>query len=364
MQAASMPEPAQASIPQTTTQGALDPQFAVHATSADETPLAYADPRTQEHNRRIHRRDAVAVGVVTILSWVLCGVFNVTEMLRRLTAPYERYQLDELPTVLLVLGLGLTWFAMRRYAEAREEIARRNAAEARLTAALADNRALAQQYVALQEAERRSLARELHDEFGQYLNVIKLDAVGIRDDRRTDLAALRVRAGAIVDHCNHIHRTVASLIRELRPAGLDELGLSAAVEHCLQTWRSRMPEVALRLTVTGNLTALPEDLALTAYRLVQEALTNIAKHACAHAVEIRLERLGAAGQADDTVCVEIEDDGLGSESQQRSGGLGLIGMRERVKALQGRLVVASTPGRGFRLTAHIPVPGPTDTPRA
>ena len=363
MHATSMPDPAGTSILETKTEGALGPQIAVHAASSDDAPLCPPDPRAQERIRRIHRRDAVAVGVVTLLSWVLCGIFNVTEMLRRLTAPYERYQLDELPTVLLVLGLGLTWFAIRRYAEAREEIARRKAAEARLTAALADNRRLAQQYVALQEAERKSLARELHDEFGQYLNVIKLDAVGIRDDRRADLAALRVRAGAIVDNCNHIHRTVATLIRELRPAGLDELGLAAAVEHCLQTWRSRMPEVTLRLSVTGNLAALPEDLALTAYRLVQEALTNIAKHACAHTVEIRLERAGAAGQSDDTVTIVVEDDGFGSESQQRSGGLGLIGMRERVKALQGELLIASAPGRGFRLTAHIPVPSLTDTPR-
>lgn len=288
-------------------------------------------------------------------AWVLCGLFNVTEMLRRLTAPYERYQLDELPTVLLVLGLGLTWFATRRYGEARQEIARRESAEAQLAAALADNRRLAQQYVELQEAERKTLARELHDELGQYLNVIKLDAVGIRDDRRTDFAALRGRANTIVENCNHIHSTLATLIRELRPAGLDDLGLAAALEHCVQTWRTRLPEVALRLSVTGDLTALPEPLTVTVYRFVQEALTNAAKYAAAQRVDIRLTRTGSRGRPDDAVTVAVKDDGIGCDAGQPTRGLGLIGMRERVKALEGEFSVQSSPGHGFKLTARIPV---------
>ena len=191
--------------------------------------------------KRTRRRDAVVVAVVTVVTWVVCGLLNVTETLRRLNAPYERYQLDELPTVLLVLGLGLTWFATRRYGEARQEITRRKSAEAQLAAALADNRRLAQQYVALQESERKALARELHDELGQYLNVIKLDAVGIRDDHATSQPAMHRRASTIVENCNHIHGALATLIRELRPTGLDELGLAAALEHCVETWRARLP---------------------------------------------------------------------------------------------------------------------------
>ncbi|MGH8270557.1 MAG: histidine kinase, partial [Steroidobacteraceae bacterium] len=202
--------------------------------------------------RRTNLRDAVLVAVITIATWVLCGIFNFTEVLRRLNAPYERYQLDELPSVLLVLGLGLTWFATRRYGEARREIARRKSAEAQLAAALADNRRLAQQYVQLQESERKALARELHDELGQYLNVIKLDAVGIRDGDAASEAGMHRRASTIVDNCNHIHGALATLIRELRPTGLDELGLAAALEHCVETWRARLPGVSLRLSITGD----------------------------------------------------------------------------------------------------------------
>lgn len=304
-------------------------------------------------------RDAILVATVTLATWVVCGLFNITEVLRRLNAPYERYQLDELPSVLLVLGVGLTWFATRRYAEARQEIARRKSAEAQLAAALADNRRLAQQYVELQEGERKVLARELHDELGQYLNVIKLDAVGIRDDRQPSQTATHRRASTIVDNCNHIHGALATLIRELRPTGLDELGLAAALEHCVETWRARLPGVSLRLAVAGDFAGLPETLTVTLYRLVQEALTNVAKHAAASKVSVSLERAGGGDRGDgDRIDVSVVDDGGGTVPGTATRGLGLIGMRERVMALHGKLVFTSAPGEGFRLSAEIPVPPP------
>ena len=300
-------------------------------------------------------RDAIVVAIVTLAAWLLCGVFNFTEILRRLNAPYERYQLDELPSVLLVLGLGLTWYATRRYGEARQEIARRKSAEAQLAAALADNRRLAQQYLELQETERKALARELHDELGQYLNVIKLDAVGIRDDSQVQ-ATVHRRAGTIVENCNHIHGAVATLMRELRPTGLDELGLAAALEHCAETWRVRLPGVSLGLSIAGDFTALPESITVTVYRLAQEALTNVAKHAAAGHVTVRLERVGAAGTNDDRIDLTVVDDGIGAALGTPTRGLGLIGMRERVMTLQGKLVFTSSPGQGFELSARIPVP--------
>lgn len=313
--------------------------------------------------RRTHVRDAIVVAIVTLAAWLLCGLFNVTEILRRLNAPYERYQLDELPSVLLVLGLGLTWYATRRYGEARQEIVRRKSAEAQLAAALADNRRLAQQYVELQETERKALARELHDELGQYLNVIKLDAVGIRDDSQASHAAVHRRASTIVENCNHVHGAVATLMRELRPTGLDELGLAAALEHCVETWRARLPGVSLRLSLAGELTALPESITVTLYRLVQEALTNIAKHAAATQATVRLERVGAEGTNDERIDVSVVDDGIGTASGVPTRGLGLIGMRERVMALQGKLVFRSSPGQGFELSAEIPVPPGTGQSR-
>src|SRR5580704_16395259 len=302
-------------------------------------------------------QDTVVVAFATAVMAILCVQFDFSEALRRWTAPWERFQLDELPAVLMVLAAGLAWFAARRYGEAGRELRRRQLAEAQLEAALTDNRRLSQQYVRLQEAERKSLARELHDELGQYLNVIKLDAVAIRDGRLTDPTSLREQAGAIVTNGNHIHTVLSSLIRQLRPVGLDELGLEAALEHCIDTWRPRLPEVRLSLELSGEFGDLTEAVTLTVYRVVQEGLNNVAKHAAAGQVTMRLERTPPGTGSPDFVTVTIADDGVGVDTKVPTQGLGLIGMRERVAALAGHLEISSTPGSGFQLKARIPVEG-------
>ena len=300
-------------------------------------------------------QDSLVVTLTTAVMAALCVRFDFSEALRRWTAPWERFQLDELPAVLVVLAAGLAWFAARRYGEAGRELRRRQLAETRLEAALTDNRRLSQQYVRLQEAERKGLARELHDELGQYLNVIKLDAVAMRDGRLTGATTLHERAEAIVANCNHIHTALTSLIRQLRPVGLDELGLGAALEHCIDTWRPRLPDVQLSLELVGEFADLTEAVTLTVYRVVQEALNNIAKHASAGRVTMRLQRTPADGRAPERVTVTVVDDGVGVDTTVPTQGLGLIGMRERVAALAGRLEVTSAPGGGFELQAQIPV---------
>jgi two-component system, NarL family, sensor histidine kinase UhpB len=293
-------------------------------------------------------QDTIVVALATAIMAALCVQFDFSEALRRWTAPFERFQLDELPAVLVVLSAGLAWFAARRYGEAGRELQRRQLAEAQLEAALSNNRRLSQQYVRLQEAERKSLARELHDELGQYLNVIKVDAVGIRDGRLSGAGILHERAGAIVANCNHIHTALTALIRQLRPVGLDELGLGAALEHCVDTWRPRLPGVQLDLQLVGDFGDLGETLTLTVYRVVQEGLNNVAKHASAARVTMQLER------AHHLITIAIVDDGMGVDTKVPTLGLGLIGMRERVAALSGRLEVRSAPGEGFELKAEIP----------
>jgi two-component system, NarL family, sensor histidine kinase UhpB len=300
-------------------------------------------------------QDTVVVAVATAVMAALCVQFDFSEALRRWTAPWERFQLDELPAVLVVLAAGLAWFAARRYGEAGRELRRRELAEAQLEAALSNNRRLSQQYVRLQETERKSLARELHDELGQYLNVIKLDAVAVRDGRLTDPTSMSDRAGAIVANCNHIHTALTSLIRQLRPVGLDELGLGAALEHCIDTWRPRLPDTRLSLELVGDFGDLTEAVTLTVYRVVQEGLNNVAKHASAGHVTMQLERTPAGTDSPDIVTITIADDGVGVDTKVPTRGLGLIGMHERVAALAGRLEVRSAPGRGFELQAQIPV---------
>ena len=298
-------------------------------------------------------RDTLVVACATAIMAILCVQFDFSEALRRWTAPWERFQLDELPAVLVVLAAGLAWLAARRYGEAGRELRRREIAELQLEAALTDNRRLSQQYVLLQEAERKRLARELHDEFGQYLNVIKLDAVAFREGHT---AGLHERAEAIVANCNHMHGALTSLIRQLRPVGLDELGLAAALEHCVDTWRPRLPEVRLDLNLVGELDDLTEAVTLTVYRVLQEGLNNVAKHARAQRVVMEVERTGEPGRSmGQLIRVTIADDGVGMDTKAPTQGLGLIGMRERVAALAGQLDVTSDPGKGLKLRARIPV---------
>jgi signal transduction histidine kinase len=291
----------------------------------------------------------LVVACATAIMAILCVQFDFSEALRRWTAPWERFQLDELPAVLVVLAAGLAWLAARRYAEVGRELRRREIAELQLEAALSDNRRLSQQYVLLLEAERKGLARELHDELGQYLNVIKLDAVAFREGHTS---GLHERAEGIIANCNHIHSALTSLIRQLRPAGLDELGLAAALEHCVDTWRPRLPEVRLDLSLVGELDDLTEAVQLTVYRILQEGLNNVAKHARARRVVMEVARTR------ERVTVNIADDGVGMDTGAATQGLGLIGMRERVAALAGQLEVISDPGDGFDLRVRIPVAVP------
>ena len=325
-------------------------------------PLSKVNDMCAQGNRRLRLVqpfpaawwDAAAVLLVTAVAAALSGWLDLSEALRGWTARWERLQLDELPGVLLVLALGLAWFAVRRYREAGRELRRRCAAEESAATALAENRRLAQRYVKLQELERKTLAQELHDELGQYLNVIKLDAVGMRDAKVVRGEEVLKRAEAIIENCNHIHRELAALIRQLRPVGLDELGLGAALEHCAEAWRPRLPGTELHLEVQGDLAQLSEAGSLTVYRLVQEALTNIAKHAAARRVEIALASAVAVGRASGSVQVTISDDGRGVDLSRGTSGLGLIGMRERVAALGGTLEVTSSPGAGFQVRACLP----------
>ena len=320
-------------------------------------PAPHRSPGPADFRRDSSARvDALLVVASAALAGFLSVHFNLSERIQTWTAPWEGLQLDELPQVLIVLASALAWFAWRRSADAERQLVQRRTAEAALDAALKDNRRLAQQHVAQQESDRKRLARELHDELGQYLNVIKLDAVTIGCDPAFAGSLARERAAAIVDNCDHIHRSLTAIVRELRPVGLDELGLQAAVEHCLAAWRRRLPSTRIELTVSGDFSKIGEMPGLTAYRVIQEAMTNAAKHASARAISVRLERRPGKGASPGTVAVTVADDGTGvaPSVDATATGLGLIGMRERVTALSGTLEVSTSPGAGFTLSARIP----------
>jgi PAS domain S-box-containing protein len=228
-----------------------------------------------------------------------------------------------------------------------------------LAETLSENRLLSQKYLLVQEEERRNLARELHDELGQCLNAIKLDAVSIRDMARGRQPEIETSANAIIELSGHVYDAVRGIMQRLRPAALDALGLHDAVGHLVGQWQRRNAAVECRLETSGDLSDLGEVVNITVYRLVQECLTNIAKHARARCVTVTLQR-----SSEDMVRVAVCDDGCGMDLHGKRTGLGLVGLRERVEALQGRLRIDSTPGGGLHLVASLPVGVRSETAKA
>jgi signal transduction histidine kinase len=323
-------------------------------------PAAPASPARER--RSVARRDLAIVVVISIAAAILSVELNLSEKILVWTRPHERWQLDELPGVLLVIAVCLIWFSTRRYLEARRELDLRRAAEVRLAEALAENQRLAQQYLDMQEHERKALARDLHDELGQYINAIKLDALALRETIPPAHDSGHRTAAAMVDNIDRVYAVVGGLIRQLRPAGLDELGLAAALEHCVNDWRQRLATTRIVLAIECDLSVLDPPLGLALFRLIQEAMTNVARHSRATEVQVRIigrrledgrERIEAA----------IIDNGRGADLTVPNKGLGLIGMRERVAAFGGLLTVSSRAEGGFAVSAILPCAAPAAAKR-
>jgi signal transduction histidine kinase len=308
-------------------------------------------------NRTRARHDLVRIVVATAGFAVLCAWLELSETVVAWTQPHERFQLDEVPGVLLFLAVALAWYAWRRVGEARAELRLRKRIEAKLREALLQNRELAQANVRIQEEERRILARELHDELGQCLNAVKIDAVCLRDGDAGGIPEVRTGAVAIMGMVDHLEAVVRDMVRRLRPPGMDELGLPAALENCVEGWRRRLPSVEFTVTVAEDIGKLDEATNMTLYRLVQEGLTNVAKHARASRVDIVMQHRAATHAGIAEVVLTVQDNGVGRRAEGADAGLGIVGMRERVEALAGRFDLTPARGGGFGFTAWLPVQG-------
>jgi len=195
-----------------------------------------------------------------------------------------------------------------------------------------------------QELERRRLARELHDETGQALTsvLLGLKAVETSDDVPVALAALRE---LVVNTLQDVRR----LAVELRPKALDDFGLLPAVERLVETCRAATG-IEVQFESRLGEERLPAEVETTLYRVIQEALTNVAKHAAAQSVSVLLVRRAASATA------VIEDDGQGfTSADEAEGGIGLAGMRERLALLGGRLIIESDAATGTTVAAEVPI---------
>ena len=214
---------------------------------------------------------------------------------------------------------------------------------------MAENHALAGNMLMVQESERRDLSRELHDELAPCLFGIRVDLADIKriaDEHQ--LTEISQKVSSVKTITAHIQTLVRKMLSRLRPMTLDDLGLADALRDMLLNWRDRQPEIDWEWNFSGDLVALPDTLQVTIYRLVQECTTNCVRHAeASHVkVEVKLD--------DETAKVTVTDNGKGLDANLIRG-FGLIGMRERVSALGGRIAFDTEEGRGLQVRILIPL---------
>jgi len=216
---------------------------------------------------------------------------------------------------------------------------------------LAERQKLAVKLINLQEEERRYLARELHDEFGQCLSAINAVAASIAQTAEQQCPGLVSEADHISRITQHMMDSVRDLLMRLRPAELDELGLAAGLNSLVSGWNARCGgKIRYHLGIVGDCALLPEPLTVTLFRITQECLTNIAKHSVAADAKVTLAITA------DAVTLTVKDDGIATELPFTDGsGIGLLGIRERVTALNGQLTLSIAQPHGLIVEAWLPI---------
>jgi signal transduction histidine kinase len=211
---------------------------------------------------------------------------------------------------------------------------------------------LSARMVGQQEEERRRLSRELHDETAQVFSAVKIELGVLREGAAAPVATRLDRALDLIDTGI---RSIRAVTNDLRPSLLDDLGLVPALRSLASEFADRS-KVGIDLTLSNGLPPLSKDAELALFRALQEALSNVARHAGAATVAIRLVVEG------NEVMLEVRDDGRGiptgadPRDLERNGHMGLAGMRERIRALGGTIQLDSNPSRGVRLLVRVPLP--------
>lgn len=249
-----------------------------------------------------------------------------------------------------------------------KEVIERKRAEEEARTTIEENRRLTSQLINVREAEHRALARELHDEMGQCLTTIKTDAILVKERtircpiyEQGDKCSKEIGRSAeeIVKVTAHVYDIVHSMMRRLRPSTLDDLGLEATLQSCISAAKLNDRGVECHHTFSGRLDTLGELINITLYRVLQEALTNVAKHAHANNVWIEVIRDENIGpdKSGDVVRMRVCDDGQGMDVEAKTRRFGLIGLRERLRAVNGTFQMESEQGKGTFVTVAIPVQG-------
>ncbi len=224
---------------------------------------------------------------------------------------------------------------------------------------LGENRQLARRLLTAQEEERRYLARELHNELAQYITAMRTEAQRLILLAGNAAPVIQEGAMALSSLCERTHDLAREVLQGLAPTLVYETGLADALRELVESYKRRHGDIRFHLVTAGRLESLDSQIAIAAYRVVQEALTNTVRHAAPTAVFVGVRR---PARQRGTLRVSVRDNGCGFELKPTPNALGLIGMRERIQALNGELRVRSRPGDGTRIEARIPVTDAGETP--
>ncbi|MGO9674389.1 MAG: histidine kinase [Methylocella sp.] len=228
----------------------------------------------------------------------------------------------------------------------------------RLARTTAERVALTKKLFEVQEEERRALARDLHDEFGQCLTATLAFAASIEAGAATDRPDLADEARSITRIARRMMSTLREALARLRSQDLDELGLEASLAQLVAGWNAQTaPKAVFHLDLAGDLAGVPRAIAMSVYRIAQECLTNAVRHGRPSDVYLRVERTASDGGA---VALTVEDNGGGDPSRIKvATGHGILGIRERIAASGGSLAIGQA-AQGVRICASIPLmaPGP------
>ncbi|WP_068463401.1 sensor histidine kinase [Hyphomicrobium sulfonivorans] len=243
-----------------------------------------------------------------------------------------------------------------------------NFVAAELTKANAERAGLARRLVDAQERERRHIARELHDEIAQTLSALNAQAAILRTKAERQESSLATEAAELEGVVANLMQTVRRTLTNLRPQELDDLGLVTSLEALVRQYnRNAAGATRFTLQMDGALDGLNAETNAHVYRIVQEALTNAAKHANARSVQIVLRQMENGVNGSDAIHLRIVDDGIGRSERHDAGmtvtpsvggGAGLVGIRERVAALSGTFSAAPVSGGGFALEIEFPCAQP------
>lgn len=219
---------------------------------------------------------------------------------------------------------------------------------------LKENRRLMKELFSIQEKERRLLARDLHDELGQWLTAIRAESEVILNSIKED-SIISMSAQAINECIHEMNEVIHGMLHKLRPVLLDTLGLPDALQELKKQWCSHHPSVILQLKLEDDYSELNESLNIAVFRIIQEGLNNICSHSEASWAQISLRREPPANFADEYLLLNIEDNGKGYNTNLQFAGLGLLGIRERVIAMGGTLSIRSACNEGTEINIRLPI---------